>query len=113
MTRTVARFVRLLLLVGVAAIIGLAAAGAGVWAVLAVAAVVGVAVFQHTRLLALVRDETVRTIETEDPADPEAFGAVADAIRRRVETERAAAAPPAPARGGAVGAARHGGGGRL
>ncbi|MEX1279580.1 MAG: ATP-binding protein [Acidimicrobiia bacterium] len=91
MTRTVARFVRLLLLVGVAAIIGLAAAGAGVWAVLAVAAVVGVAVFQHTRLLALVRDETVRTIETEDPADPEAFGAVADAIRRRVETERAAA----------------------
>lgn len=91
MTRTVARFVRLLLLVGVAAIVGLAAAGAGVWAVLAVAAVVGVAVFQHTRLLALVRDETVRTIETEDPADPEAFGAVADAIRRRVETERAAA----------------------
>lgn len=91
MTRTVARFVRLLIGVGAISIVALVVVEAGVVPIVAVAVVVAVAVAQHTRLLALVRRETIRTIETEDPADPAALGDVAEAIRQRVETERAAA----------------------
>jgi len=89
-TRTVTRFVRLLLGVGLVAVIAIATLDSPAVAILAVLGIVAIAVAQHTRLLGLVRSETIRLIETEDPAIPAALGSVAEAIRQRVETERSA-----------------------
>jgi two-component system sensor histidine kinase SenX3 len=89
-TPTVTRFVRLLLGAGLVAIALIALVDSRLVAVIAVIGVVAIAVAQHARLLANEREETVRLIETEDPAIPAALGSVAEAIRQRVETERSA-----------------------
>ena len=57
--------------------------------------VVAVAVVLHGRSLRQARDEAIGIIEDEDPADPDATGGIAEAVRDRVSTERLTSARPA------------------
>ncbi len=88
MSRTPARFVRLLLAVGIVGCIYLVAVDAPPVAIVTVVLVVAVAVVQQLRLVAAVRNETVRAIEMEDPAGPDGMGDITEALRKRIELER-------------------------
>ena len=82
---------RLLLAVAVGLCIYLIVIEAPAGAVASVVVITGIAIGQHARLLAEVRQETIETIESEDPIHPEEMGTIAEAIRDRVEAERSAA----------------------
>lgn len=84
-----------LLVVGAAGCLYLIVTGAPPSAIGTVVLVVGAAAVLHSRSVRQARDEVIGIIEDEDPADPDATGSVAEAVRKRVSAERLAFERPA------------------